>query len=236
MSVAVSESPDGPFEYLSDIKYKNGAPVWRISYKRPRSHKRQRQNMALLRMGARQNFRSKVFFSALPLCAQQTDQPLVSRGDGNKTKHALSCAVVELENDMCTVRRGRRRQFSTARLQRINRASFITPFYEAPCIRKINDLYYLIYSSGENNSELAYATKQFSGQRFSISRRYYFKQRPRLSRQQAAKAPAGTIRLDRTDKRKILCFLSPLHEQYGFLPPDLRGARNNKRRRNNKSG
>lgn len=27
MSVAVSESPDGPFEYLSDIKYKNGAPV-----------------------------------------------------------------------------------------------------------------------------------------------------------------------------------------------------------------
>ena len=39
------------------------------------------------------------------------------------------------------------------------------PFYEAPSIRKIGDLYYLVYSSNENN-ELAYATSRYPDRDF----------------------------------------------------------------------
>ena len=181
--------------------------------------------MALLRMGARPLYRF--------VLSKLTNR---SYREVTETKPSiLSCAVVELENDMCTVKSEPKAVLDSKTTADKSSELYRHPFYEAPCIRKINDLYYLIYSSGENN-ELAYATSNFPDRGFQY-RGYYFKQRPRLSRQQATKSSRrNDTRLDRTDKRKILCFLSPLHEQYGFLPPGLRGARNNKRRRNNKSG
>lgn len=95
MSVAVSESPDGPFEYLSDIKYKT-ALRFEVSYKRPRSHKRQRQNMALLRMGLGRDFRSKVFSPLYRFVLSKLTNR--SYREVTETKPSiLSCAVVELE-------------------------------------------------------------------------------------------------------------------------------------------
>ena len=108
------------------------------------------------------------------------------------------------------------------------------PFYEAPCIRKINDLYYLIYSSGENN-ELAYATSNFPDKGFQYRGVIISNSDLDYRGNKQRKAPAGTIH-GSIEQINGKYYLSPLHEQYGFLPPGLRGTRNNKRRRNNKSG
>ena len=145
----------------------------------------------------------------------------------------LSCAVVELENDMCTVKSEPKAVLDSKTTADKSSELYRHPFYEAPCIRKINDLYYLIYSSGENN-ELAYATSNFPDRGFQY--RGVIISNSDLGYRGNKSPRRDDTRLDRTDKRKILCFLSPLHEQYGFLPSSLRGARNNKRRRNNKSG
>lgn len=80
----------------------------------------------------------------------------------------LSCAVVELENDMCTVKSEPKAVLDSKTTADKSSELYRHPFYEAPCIRKINDLYYLIYSSGENN-ELAYATSNFPTEVFNIA-------------------------------------------------------------------
>ncbi|MCL2767011.1 MAG: family 43 glycosylhydrolase, partial [Peptococcaceae bacterium] len=82
-------------------------------------------------------------------------------------KHPLMGAnTIELENDMLTV---------AGEAKRIIPGQFDTPpdscffghaFYEASSIRKINGMYYFIYSS-ENSNELCYATSQYPDREFN---------------------------------------------------------------------
>lgn len=86
--------------------------------------------------------------------------------DTKDLKYPLMGAnTVELEDDMLTVR---------GEVQRIVPGQFDTPrdssfyghsFYEASSIRKINGLYYFIYSS-ENSHELCYATSRYPDRDF----------------------------------------------------------------------
>lgn len=71
----------------------------------------------------------------------------------------------ELEDDMLTVKAGPFRivpgQFDTSK----DSSFYGHAFYEASSIRKINDLYYFIYSS-ENSNELCYATSKYPDRDF----------------------------------------------------------------------
>ena len=61
MSVAVSESPDGPFEYLSDIKYKNGTSVLKFLTNDPAVINDNGRIWLYYGWGLGRDFRSKVF-------------------------------------------------------------------------------------------------------------------------------------------------------------------------------
>ena len=65
-------------------------------------------------------------------------------------------------------------------------------FYEAPSIRKIGDLYYLVYSSGENN-ELAYATSIYPDRDFRYRGVIISNSDLGYKGNTKPKAPAGTI-------------------------------------------
>ena len=65
-------------------------------------------------------------------------------------------------------------------------------FYEAASIRKFDDLYYLIYSSGQNN-ELAYATSQYPDRDFVCRGVIISNADLGLNGNTLPKAPAGTI-------------------------------------------
>lgn len=83
-----------------------------------------------------------------------------------KTKPSiLSCAVLELEEDMLTVKSGPKAVLDSKTTTPKYSELYDHAFYEAPSVRKFENLYYLVYSSGENN-ELAYATSEFPDRDF----------------------------------------------------------------------
>ena len=191
MSVAVSESPDGPFEYLSDIKYKNGAPVLKFLTNDPAVINDNGRIWLYYGWGLGRDFRSKVFSPLYRFVLSKLTNR--SYREVTETKPSiLSCAVVELENDMCTVKSEPKAVLDSKTTADKSSELYRHPFYEAPCIRKINDLYYLIYSSGENN-ELAYATSNFPDKGFQYRGVIISNSDLGYRGNKQRKAPAGTI-------------------------------------------
>lgn len=93
---------------------------------------------------------------------------MVQNPDGTPyNTYLMGANAFELEDDMLTIRSGAHRivagQFDTPR----DSSFFGHAFYEASSIRKINGLYYFIYSSSsENSNELCYATSQYPDKDF----------------------------------------------------------------------
>lgn len=191
MSVAVSESPDGPFEYLSDIKYKNGAPVLKFLTNDPAVINDNGRIWLYYGWGLGRDFRSKVFSPLYRFVLSKLTNRSY-REVKETSPSILSCAVVELENDMCTVKSEPKAVLDSKTTADKSSELYRHPFYEAPCIRKINDLYYLIYSSGENN-ELAYATSKFPDRDFQYRGVIISNSDLGYRGNKQRKAPAGTI-------------------------------------------
>lgn len=155
MSVAVSGRPEGPFEYLSDIKYKDGTPVLKYLTNDPAVINDNGKIYLYYGWGFIKDFRNPVLkplynFVLSKLCNR-------SLADIRRTKPSiLSCAVAELADDMCTVKGVPKAVLDSLTTAKKGTAIYEHPFYEAPSIRKFGEWYYLIYSSNKNN-ELAYA-------------------------------------------------------------------------------
>ncbi len=192
MSVAVGDTPAGPFEYVGDICWPDGTPVLTYLTNDPAVLNDDGRIRLYYGWGLGRDFRSKLFapiynkvlnaISGRSKETLRTTQPSV-----------LSCAVVELEPDMHTVKAAPKAVLdSKTTAPKKNSALYRHPFYEAPSIRKIGDLYYLVYSSGENN-ELAYATSRYPDRDFQYRGVIISNADLGLNCNRTPTAPAGTI-------------------------------------------
>ena len=165
MSVAVSDRPEGPFSYLGDIRYPDGKPVLNYLTNDPAVLNDNGRIWLYYGWGLGRDFRSKPLqplyrFVLSKLCNRSLQEI-------RETKPSiLSCAVVELEDDMLTVKGEPKAVLDSKTTARKGTPVYDHPFYEAASIRKFGELYYLVYSSGENN-ELAYATSRFPDRDFA---------------------------------------------------------------------
>ncbi len=191
IGVAVSSKPEGPFAYLGDVSFQDGTPVLSFLTNDPAVLNDRGKIYLYYGWGLGRDFRAKplrplydVVLSRLchrSLRAIKAARPSI-----------LSCAVVELEDDMRTVKSEPRAILDSVSTAPKGTEFHEHAFYEAPSIRRFGDTYVLVYSSGRNN-ELAYATSKdpdrgfaYQGVLISSSDLGYRGNRLR-------KAPAGTI-------------------------------------------
>ena len=191
MSVAVSNDHCGPFEYLGDIRYADGTPVLKYLTNDPAVINDNGRIWLYYGWGLARDFRSKIFaplynivqskLFARPIEEIKTTKPSI-----------LSCAVVELSDDMMTVKSEPKSVLDSKTTAPKYSELYNHAFYEAPSIRKIGDTYYLVYSSGENN-ELCYATSKYPDRGFEYRGVIISNSDIGYNGNKKKKAPAGTI-------------------------------------------
>ncbi len=191
MSVAVSDKPEGPFTYLDDIHYPDGTAVLDFLTNDPAVLNDDGRIWLYYGWGLGRDFRSKLWrplynFVLSKLCNR--DLKTI-----RETKPSiLSCAVVELEEDMVTVKHRPKGVLDSKTTAVKGSPLYDHAFYEAPSIRKIGDWYYLLYSSNENH-ELAYATSKYPDRDFTYRGVIISGSDIGVRGNKKPKAPAGTI-------------------------------------------
>lgn len=191
MSVAVSNEPSGPFEYLGDIRYADGTPVLKYLTNDSAVINDNGRIWLYYGWGLARDFRSKI----LSPLYNFVQSKLLARpiSEIKETKPSiLSCAVVELCDDMMTVKGEPKAVLDSKTTAPKDSELYNHAFYEAPSIRKIGDTYYLVYSSGENN-ELCYATSKYPDRGFEYRGVIISNSDLGYKGNKKKKAPAGTI-------------------------------------------
>ena len=164
LSVAVANKPEGPFDYLGDVKYKDGTPVLDYLTNDPAVINDNGRIYLYYGWGLGRDFRNKfirpLYNIVLSKLCHRSKKVIKETNPS-----ILSCVFCELEDDMLTVKNKPKAVLDSKTTAPKNSELYKHPFYEAPSIRKIGDLYYLVYSSNENN-ELAYATSKYPDRDF----------------------------------------------------------------------
>lgn len=191
MSVAVSDSPAGPFAYLGDIQYPDGKPVLKFLTNDPAVINDDGHIWLYYGWGLARDFRSKIFAPVYNVVQSKLFGRSVKEIKATKPS-ILSCAVVELEDDMITVKGEPKAVLDSKTTAPKDSALYRHAFYEAPSIRKIGKTYYLVYSSGES-SELAYATSNYPDRDFAFGGVIISNSDLGYNGNTIQRAPAGTI-------------------------------------------
>lgn len=191
MSVAVSDDPSGPFAYLGDIRYPDGTPVLKFMNNDPAVLNDNGRIWLYYGWGLGRDFRGKlmkpIYERVLSAIAKRPLQEI------RDTKPSiLSCAVVELEEDMLTVKGEPKAVLDSKTTVPKGTPLYGHPFYEAPSIRKFGGIYYLAYSCGADNA-LAYATSRYPDRDFQYRGVIVSNADMCLNGNKQAKAAAGTI-------------------------------------------
>lgn len=165
ISVAKSASPFGPFKYLGDLRYQNGQVVQKFLNNDPTVINDNGKIYVYYGWGLGRDFSSKVFGPLYNFVLSKITGRSVK--EIKKTKPSImDCAFVEINpQDMLTVIEGPFSVLPSKTSAEKGSEFYNHPFYEAPSIRKFNNIYYLIYSSGVNG-ELAYATSSLPNKDF----------------------------------------------------------------------
>lgn len=191
LSVAVSDSPAGPFDYLGDIRYPDGSPVLKYLTNDPAVLNDNGRIWLYYGWGLGRNFRSKIFSPVYNLVQHFLFQRPMPEIKATKPS-ILSCAVVELEDDMLTVKSEPKAVLDSKTTAPKGSPLYEHPFYEAASIRKFGELYYLVYSSGDDNA-LAYATSRYPDREFRYRGVIISNADLGYQGNRMPKAPAGTI-------------------------------------------
>jgi hypothetical protein len=191
MSVAVSNEPCGPFEYLGDIRYADGTPVLKYLTNDPAVINDNGRIWLYYGWGLARDFRSKMLSPLYNFVQSKLFARPISEIKETKPS-ILSCAVVELCDDMMTVKGEPKAVLDSKTTAPKDSELYNHAFYEAPSIRKIGDTYYLVYSSGENN-ELCYATSKYPDRGFEYRGVIISNSDIGYNGNKKKKAPAGTI-------------------------------------------
>lgn len=191
IGVAVSQNPAGPFDYLGDVRYPDGTPVLKFLNNDPAVLNDDGRIWLYYGWGLGRDCRSQLLKPLYDrvLCSIAR-RPLREIRQTNPS--ILSCAVVELEPDMLTVKGEPKAVLDSKTTAPKGTAFYEHPFYEAPSIRKWGDLYYLVYSCGVDHA-LAYATSRFPDRDFRYRGVIVSNADLGLNGNRQPKAAAGTI-------------------------------------------
>ena len=191
MSVAVSDSPAGPFEYLGDIRNPDGSPLLKYLTNDP----------AVINDNGRifLYYGWAISFDFKPACFNWYFRLIQSKLFQRSTKEIketmpsiMGCVCVEMEEDMLTVKG--EPKFVLDSMTTAPKGSELKkhPFFEAASIRKVKDIYYLVYSSNVDNA-LCYATSKYPDRDFHYRGIIISNSDLELNGNRKKKAPAGTI-------------------------------------------
>jgi len=149
MSVAVGDSPVGPFEYYADVHYADGTVVGE------NEGDVYQFDPGVLRDD---DHRIYLYTGFAPQKSQACEEQFIH---GRQYDGAY---CIELEKDMCTVK-----EKPVCIIPQVSNAKGTEfeghAFFEASSIRKIDEIYYFIFSS-TNSHELCYATSQYPNKAF----------------------------------------------------------------------
>lgn len=191
MSVAVGDTPAGPFSYLGDIRNPDGTPLARFLTNDPAVINDNGTIRLYYGWSINRDLRSRLLSPVYNLVQSKLFGRPVA--EISQTKPSINgCAYVELENDMLTVKGEAKLVLDSLMTAPKGTLLYQHPFYEAASIRKFADLYYLVYSTGFNN-ELAYATSQYPDRDFVCRGAIISNADLGLNGNTVPKAPAGTI-------------------------------------------
>ncbi len=191
ISVAVGDTPAGPFNYLGDVQYKDGTVMKKYLTNDPALINDNGKIYMYYGWSINRDFRSK-FFRPLYNFVQSKLYKRSLKEVRTTKPSIMGCACVELEDDMLTVKQPPHIVLDSVTTAPKNSEYYDHAFYEAPSIRKFDDLYYLVYSSGKNN-ELAYATSKYPDRDFVYRGVIISNADLGYKGNNKPKAPAGTI-------------------------------------------
>ena len=163
MSVAVSDTPAGKYEFLGYVKHKDGTPLKDFIIFDPGVINDNGQ--IRLYYGVWYNFDENPNMTREESIAKQMQMYSKTREEIENTEGGVQGPVtVELEDDMMTVKHTPKHIFPII----YKGTDFENyEFFEASSIRKINNKYYFIYST-YNQHELAYATSDYPDRDFKF--------------------------------------------------------------------
>lgn len=176
ISVAVSDKPAGPFEYLGHVKYPDGSVMMKYVCFDPAV---MNDNGTIrLYYGTQYDYEEREDFDTNPeyldietgMFGKTREQILEYRkhpescpsGDPNDKDSINGAVMAVLEDDMLTVKEAPHHIIP----YKVKGTSFEAhPFFEGSSMRKVGDTYYFIYSSWQNH-ELCYATSKYPDRDF----------------------------------------------------------------------
>lgn len=176
ISVAVSDKPAGPFEYLGHVKYPDGSVMMKYVCFDPAV---MNDNGTIrLYYGTQYDYEEREDFDTSPeyleietgMFGKTREQILEYRkhpescpsGDPNDKDSINGAVMAVLEDDMLTVKEAPHHIIP----YKVKGTSFEAhPFFEGSSMRKVGDTYYFIYSSWQNH-ELCYATSKYPDRDF----------------------------------------------------------------------
>ena len=160
ISVAVCDTPAGQYEYYGDVKYPDGRPLLRYIPFDPAVLNDNGHIYLTYGWGLGMDINSPLMKLVMPRVMSKIFNKTVKEIKSEEPDSILGANIVELENDMLTVKSEPRRIL--AAMNNAPKGSQLREhsFYEASSLRKFGDLYYFIYSSHAGH-ELCYATSRY---------------------------------------------------------------------------
>lgn len=164
ISVAVSDNPDGPFEFLDIVHNPDGSPMMKYVCFDPAVMND--NGVIRLYYGTQYDFEERDDFDTNPDYIKQemdmfgrTKEEILSYEDS-----IMGPVMLVLDDDMVTVKENPRHIIP----YRVKGTSFEEhPFFEASSMRKVGDKYYFVYSSMQNH-ELCYAVSDYPDKDFEF--------------------------------------------------------------------
>lgn len=191
MSVAVSDRPEGPFEYYGDIKNADGSPLLTYLTNDPAVINDDGRIYLYYGWAIPRDMRSKILAPLYRFVQSKLFARPIKEIKNTKPS-IMGCAVCKLEDDMLTVKTPPKLVLHSKTTAKRGTSAYIHAFYEAASIRKFGGQYFLVYSSGHNN-ELAYAVSKFPDRDFEVRGAVISNSDLGLRGNTKPKAPAGTI-------------------------------------------
>lgn len=160
ISVAVCDTPAGKYEYYGDVQYSDGTLLKRFIPFDPAVLNDGGHIYLTYGWGLGMDTHAPIMKQIMPFVMSKIFNKSVKEIMAEEPQSILGANVVELCEDMLTVKSEPIRILPA--MNNASRGSELRKhsFFEGASLRKINDLYYFIYSSHVNH-ELCYATSKY---------------------------------------------------------------------------
>lgn len=160
ISVAVCDTPAGKYEYYGDVRYPDGRPMKRYIPFDPAILNDNGHIYLTYGWGLGMDVHAGLSKYIMPKVMSGIFNKTVEEIKAEEPETILGANIVELEEDMLTVKSEPKRFFDA--MVNVPKGSELEEhsFYEGVSLRKFGDIYYFMYSSHKNH-ELCYATSRY---------------------------------------------------------------------------